>query len=122
MVHTKDDINSNLFDEEEDRASCYDEEGICQPEWTIDDDGIPYCKSFSDYEKLVSLNMKERFPRDFEKMMRCERCDHYKNDDCYFPKSEIDRIEADRRLAKHNLRCQLCGMKIDRPWSIYMSQ
>ncbi|UYP43781.1 hypothetical protein NEF87_000066 [Candidatus Lokiarchaeum ossiferum] len=120
MVHRKDDIKKNLaIDTNLDEEKIYDEDGIIQPEWTIDEDGIPYCKHQTDYDKIIQTNLKKRFPIEFEKMLNCKHCDHYKNDNCFFPKSEVDKIENDRLKLK--IRCQLCGMKIDRPFSILMS-
>jgi hypothetical protein len=37
---------------------------------------------------------------------------YYENDDCYFPKFEIDKIELDR-LTRSRFQCNLCGNKID---------
>ncbi|MCF2140631.1 MAG: hypothetical protein K9W44_11310 [Candidatus Lokiarchaeota archaeon] len=94
-------------------------DSIIYPEWTIDDDGIPYCTQQTDYNKIIESNLKKRFPHEFEKMLHCNHCEHYHNDDCYFPKSEIDKIEQDRNSLR--IRCQLCGAKIDRIFSILMS-
>ncbi len=120
LVHNKDEIlrktsnNSN-----EDKANTVTSNEIIQPEWTIDDDGIPYCTKQTNYDKIMEAQLKKRFPHEFEKMLHCKHCDHYHQDNCYFPKSEIDKIEQDRNTLK--IRCQLCGMKIDRPFSILMS-
>lgn len=90
-----------------------------EPEWKIDDDGIPYCTQQTEYEKIIATDLKKRFPFEFEKRLNCQHCNHYHQDNCYFPKSEIDKIEADRQNLK--IRCELCGTKIDRPFSILMS-
>ncbi len=120
MVHNKDEFNSRMEQDEDLKdKDIFDENGIVQPEWTIDDDGIPYCKMQTDYDKIIETNLKKRFPAEFEKMLNCKHCDHYKNDNCFFPKSEVDKIERDR--LNLTIRCQLCGMKIDRPFSILMS-
>ena len=84
-----------------------------------DDDGIPYCKKQTDYHKMTSLNLKERFPNEFEKMLTCFRCEHYQKDDCYFPRSEIDLIEKDRQDL--SIHCVFCGAKIHRIFSVLMS-
>ena len=52
-----------------------------------------------------------------EKQLTCKTCSHYINDDCYFPKSEIDKIELDR-LNRSRFQCNLCGNKIDRMLTI----
>jgi hypothetical protein len=92
---------------------------IVMPEWSIDDEGIPYCTQQSEYEDIIKTNLKKRFPFEFEKRLNCQHCTHYHQNNCYFPKSEIDKIEADRTSLK--IRCELCGTKIDRPFSILMS-
>ena len=117
MVHYKDDIKSSPSKQIE-HSSDYNENSIVMPTFTIDDDGIPYCEMQTGYKKIIGL--KKQYPREFEKMLNCKHCDHYKKNDCYFPRSEIDKIEMDR--VKQNIRCQLCGMKIDRPFSIMMSE
>jgi len=118
MVHYKDDIKNSPSKQIEQKSSDYNENSIVMPEFTIDEDGIPYCIKQTNYEKIIGL--KKQYPREFEKMLNCKHCDHYKKNDCYFPRSEIDKIEEDR--IKQNIRCQLCGMKIDRPFSILMSE
>lgn len=120
MVHNKDEINR--IDKLSDNShSSIDKitDNIVYPEFTVDDDGIPYCKTQSDYEKIKSMNLKERFPNEFEKVLTCLRCDHYHHDDCFFPKPEIEKIENDRQNTR--IRCALCGMKIHRIFSIMMS-
>ncbi len=117
MVHYKDDIKPSPSKQIE-HSSDYNENNIVMPEFSIDDDGIPYCTKQPGYEKIIAL--KKQYPREFEKMLNCKHCDHYKKNDCYFPRSEIDKIEEDR--VKQNIRCQLCGMKIDRLFSIIMSE
>jgi hypothetical protein len=120
MVHEKDDfLHKDSSDINEGQQVEYNEEGVVEPEFTVDDDGIPYCKSQTDYKKIVAMNLKARYPNEFEKALTCTRCDHYKKDDCFFPKQEIDKIEQDRQSLK--IRCSLCGMKIHRLYSILMS-
>ena len=117
MVHYKDDIKPSQSTQIE-HSSDYNENNIVMPEFTIDDDGIPSCTKQTNHERIIGL--KKTHPREFEKMLNCKHCDHYKKNDCYFPKSEIDKIEEDR--LKLNIRCSLCGMKIDRPFSIMMAE
>ncbi len=122
MVHTDDIHIENQSETKDTTSNCkYDENGVLQPEWKIDDDGIPYCKCLDDYDKIVEMDIKHRFHHEFEGMLNCKRCSHYKNDDCFFPREEIDKIEHDRLHKKHGMRCVLCGNKIDRPWSVLMS-
>ncbi|MHA1777064.1 MAG: hypothetical protein DRO88_09585 [Promethearchaeia archaeon] len=120
MVHYKDPVlHHNDSNEENDNNFQESDDSIVIPEWTIDEDGIPYCTKQTDYQKIIESNLKKRFPHEFEKMLHCHHCEHYRQDDCYFPKSEIDKIENDRNSLR--IRCQLCGAKIDRLFSILMS-
>jgi hypothetical protein len=117
MVKTREEVAKDRAEQFKQRIAT--ESPYVIPEFTTDDDGIPYCTKQTDYNKIISLNLKERYPNEFEKMLTCLRCDHYKNDDCYFPKQDIDRIEHDRE--KLTIKCNLCGTKIHRLFSILMS-
>lgn len=120
LVHSKDEFrNHKKHTTQIDVEMSLNAHEITYPEWTIDEDGIPYCTQQTNYTKIMEANLKKRFPHEFEKMLHCQHCDHYKNNDCYFPKTEIDKIERDRNNL--TFRCQLCGMKIDRVFSILMS-
>lgn len=55
----------------------------------------------------------------YEKMLTCKTCMHYFDNDCYFPKSEIEKIDWDRMHKE--IPCKLCGNKIDRPLTIMQS-
>jgi hypothetical protein len=117
MVHNKNDLNDDSVNIDSRLKS--DNRSVIEPEFTVDDDGIPYCKKQTDYDKIVAMNLKQRFPLEFEKMLTCFRCDHYKNNTCFFPKKAIEEIEEDRVDLK--IRCELCGTKIHRLYSILMS-
>jgi hypothetical protein len=117
LVRTRDEIAKERSTQERERLASAPP--FVMPEFTSDNDGIPYCTKQTDYDKIIALNLKERYPNEFEKVLTCLRCDHYKNDDCYFPKKEIDRIEHDRESLK--IKCNLCGTKIHRLFSILMS-
>jgi hypothetical protein len=120
MVHNKNDVASpRPFTEEKEGNSDDRENGIIQPEWMIDEDGIPYCKMQTEFDQIIQSNLKKHYPYEFEKRLHCKHCEHYTNNDCYFPKKEIDKIEADRLSLR--IRCELCGAKIDRLFSILMS-
>jgi len=119
LVHVKDTIKTPSVESlplESNRPSKTD---VVNPEFISDDDGIPYCKTQTDYNKIVALNLKERYPNEFEKMLTCFRCEHYQKDNCFFPKSEIDKIEKDRQ--DNTIHCMFCGTKIHRLFSILMS-
>lgn len=123
MVHEKHNLNPDSKPTESSIESSESDvnttNSFIEPEWTIDDDGIPYCTKQTEYDKIIQTDLKKRFPYEFEKRLNCQHCEHYHQDDCYFPKTEIDKIEADRQGLK--IRCEFCGTKIDRPFSILMS-
>ena len=103
----------------EEENDIFDEDGLVHPEFIIDDEGRSICTKHSEYKKINELYLATNYPNDFELMLTCLRCNHYKEDHCYFPKAEIDKIERDR--LKEGIRCQLCGMKIHRLLTILHS-
>ena len=55
MVHNKNDVASPRSFAEKKEGNSDDREngGIIQPEWKIDDDGIPYCKLQPNNDKII---------------------------------------------------------------------
>lgn len=51
--------------------------------------------------------------KNLEHILTCKTCKHYFDNDCYFPKEEIDKIEHER-LKRSIFLCKMCGNKIDR--------
>jgi hypothetical protein len=85
---------------------------VIEPTFEIDKKGRVICQSHSQFP-LFAMDGKDRFQdQQMEKNLSCKTCSHYFNDDCFFPRSEIDKIDQDRTNRK--LTCRLCGMKIDR--------
>ncbi len=83
-----------------------------EPSFEIDAKGRVICQSHSKYPYFIQPGKTYFEERKMEKELTCLTCSHYKNDDCYFPKSEIDKIELDR-LTRSLFQCNLCGNKID---------
>ena len=83
-----------------------------EPSFEIDEKGRVICQSHSKYPYFIQPNKTFLEERRMEKELTCLTCSHYENDDCYFPKSEIDKIELDR-LNRSRFQCNLCGNKID---------
>ncbi|NVM19667.1 MAG: hypothetical protein HWN80_18340 [Candidatus Lokiarchaeota archaeon] len=88
---------------------------IVIPKFKITKTGRVFCKKHSLYNK----NESEFFPdndlfRIFrgEGPLRCENCSHYKNDDCYFTKSDIDKIRKDLGVFRRRYKCDVCKSKI----------
>ena len=85
---------------------------VIEPSFEIDEKGRVICQSHSKYPHFIKPAMTPSEERRMEKQLTCISCSHYINDDCYFPKSEIDKIESDR-LNRSRFQCNLCGNKID---------
>ena len=83
-----------------------------EPSFEIDEKGRVICQSHSKYPYFIQPNKTSFEERKMEKELTCLTCSHYKYDDCYFPRSEIDKIELDR-LTRSLFQCNLCGNKID---------
>jgi hypothetical protein len=86
---------------------------IVEPEFEIDEKGRVLCKTHSNFEFFSQPKVNRYQQRELEKQLTCETCSHFFNDDCYFPRSEINLIEYDRKK-RNAFKCKLCGNKIDR--------
>ena len=83
-----------------------------EPSFEIDEKGRVICQSHSKFPYFIQSGKTFFEERQMEKNLTCLTCSHYENDDCYFPKSEIDKIELDR-LTRSRFQCKTCGNKID---------
>jgi hypothetical protein len=97
---------------------------IIKPSFYVDDERRVICESHSQIERIRVLSSLAHLPafgesQQVEKILTCKTCKHYQNDECYFPKEEIDRIEKDR--LSYTFHCKLCGGSIDRPLTIMYS-
>ncbi len=119
MVNFKQIRIQGYIEKLEQEADLFDENGVVNPEFIIDEEGRSICTKHTEYKKMMELDFAKNYPNEFELMLTCLRCNHYKEDHCYFPKAEIDKIEKDR--LKEGIRCQLCGMKIHRLMTILHS-
>ena len=88
-----------------------------EPSFEIDDKGRVICQSHSNYPQLIKPEKTTFEEMQMEAQLTCKTCLHYKNDDCYFPKADIDKIEFDR-INRTLFECNLCGNKIDRMLTI----
>ena len=84
-----------------------------EPTFEIDEKGRVLCLSHSYYPFFKMPNKSYFQERQMENMLTCKACDHYIQNDCFFPRSEIDKIEIDRTEGSTFL-CKLCGNRIDR--------
>ncbi len=88
-----------------------------EPSFEIDEKGRVICQSHSNYPQLIKPEKTTFEEMQLEKQLTCITCSHYKNDDCYFPKADIDKIEFDR-INRTRFECNFCGNKIDRMLTI----
>lgn len=88
-----------------------------EPSFEIDIKGRVICQAHSLYPFFVMPDKNNHQELQMEKILTCKSCIHYQDDDCFFPKSEIDKIEIDR-VDKTSFKCVLCGNKIDRMLTI----
>ena len=90
---------------------------VIEPSFEIDEKGKVICQSHSKYPYFIQSYKTPIEERQMEKELTCLTCSHYENDECYFPKSEIDKIELDR-LTRSRFQCKTCGNKISLPLTI----
>ena len=88
-----------------------------EPSFEIDTKGRVICQAHSLYPFFVMPGKTHYQEIQMEKLLTCKTCKHYQEDECFFPKSEIDKIEADR-TEKYSFECILCGNRIDRMLTI----
>ena len=88
-----------------------------EPSFEIDEKGRVICQSHSNYPQFIKPGKTPFEEMQMEKLLTCKTCSHYKNDDCYFPKADIDKIEFDR-VNRTRFECNFCGNKIDRMLTI----
>jgi hypothetical protein len=67
-----------------------------EPTFEIDEKGRVICRSHSHYPFFMMPDKSFFQDQQMEKVLTCKTCVHYKQDDCFFPKKEIDKIEYDR--------------------------
>lgn len=117
--HQLDDID--YLDDQFGELENIEKKEIVNPEFSIDSEGRVVCETHSEIKtiKMLAANPTRPSIAEYEQMLNCTRCGHYANDDCYFPQSEIDKIEIDRKNNK--LHCPFCGLRIDRPLTLIYS-
>jgi hypothetical protein len=97
-----------------------DDEDLIEPNFSIDPKGRVICEEHTEINRIRSLglisNQNRQFAREYEALLTCKKCSHFFEDNCFFPRSEINKIEADRRSNK--IQCKLCGSRIDRPLTL----
>lgn len=86
---------------------------IINPTFEIDEKGRVICQRHTNFPFFVMPGKIRQQEIQMEKDLTCLTCHHYINDECFFPKTEIDKIEADR-LGMSAFKCKLCGSQIDR--------
>lgn len=85
---------------------------VIEPSFEVNNKGQVICQSHSRYPYFIQPYRTPFEERQMEKKLTCITCSHYENDDCFFPRAEIDKIEFDR-INRSRFECNLCGNKID---------
>lgn len=88
-----------------------------EPSFEIDKKGRVICQYHSNYSFFVMPDKTLIQERQMEVLLTCKTCKHYFENDCYFPRKEINRIEIDR-TKRHMFICKFCGNNIDRMLSV----
>ncbi|MFX0176749.1 MAG: hypothetical protein ACFE85_11010 [Candidatus Hodarchaeota archaeon] len=88
-----------------------------EPSFEIDEKGRVLCQSHSHFPFFKIPDKTYFQEKQMENLLTCKSCIHYKENDCFFPKSEINKIELDR-LERKIMLCKLCGNRIDRMLSV----
>ncbi len=83
-----------------------------EPSFEVDHKGRVICQYHSNYAYFVKPGKKEEEERQVDRELTCLNCTHYENDECFFPKSEIDKIER-HRILFNEFPCKFCGNRID---------
>ncbi|MBN1803373.1 MAG: hypothetical protein JW891_17820 [Candidatus Lokiarchaeota archaeon] len=96
--------------------------GFVEPTFEIDKKGRVICRQHTNYDYLKQLCEKAAANNSYscDVSLTCATCQEYLNDNCYFTKSDIDKIEHDRTKTKLFL-CKLCGNRIHRIWTVLYS-
>ena len=87
------------------------------PSFEIDNKGRVLCKKHSEYSFFKLQHKSYYQERRMENLLTCKTCIHYEQNDCYFPREEINKIEFDREK-RNRFKCVLCGNRIDRMLTI----
>lgn len=87
-----------------------------EPSFEIDHKGRVLCQYHSQYAFFIKPGKTSSEEEYLEKILTCKTCQHYRENDCYFPTLEINKIESDR--IKAQFRCKLCGNLIHRIFTV----
>ncbi len=82
------------------------------PKFKINKNGFVLCKNHSAYDimKYSTYDFALNFLT--FKNLTCITCQNYKNDKCFFPKSEITKILDDMSLISNQFKCSICKRNI----------
>jgi len=88
------------------------------PKFEVNNNGFTLCKNHTDYEILKDSTYDYLFNFLTFKNLTCNSCQHYKSDDCFFPKTEIIKIMDDIHFLTNKFKCFLCKRRICNIFSI----
>ncbi len=90
---------------------------LVEPKFEIDNKNRVICQTHTNYPYFISPDKDYFEDLALDSELTCKTCLHYLNDDCYFPKIKIDKIESER-LKSNKYLCNLCGNRMDRMFTI----
>lgn len=92
-----------------------------QPSFEIDSTGKVLCKSHTYYDLLKEVPLEHDMLGNLgrERALNCSKCHHYRDDDCYFPKAEIDKIKKDMSTFRKGIRCEICQGRINLIFNVF---
>jgi hypothetical protein len=91
-----------------------------EPRFEINNQGKVSCVCHTQYTSLHSRKLgKNVLPANLiNKELTCKTCKHYKQDNCYFAKKTLDKIDPGNLMHYNSYVCKLCGEKIHNMHSI----
>jgi len=82
------------------------------PKFKITKNGFTICKNHSKYQSFKNSIYDFVLNLITFKNLTCKTCQHFNNDTCFFPISELIKIMDDMSLINKNFECLICKRRI----------
>ena len=91
---------------------------IFTPKFEIDNTGSFLCKTYTEHDTLKQSSSNTYYYRVQHNMehITCKSCQHYFNNDCYFPKEKLDKLT--HKISQKKFKCTACNSRIKRLFNI----
>ncbi|MGV9198132.1 MAG: hypothetical protein ACOC4M_04775 [Promethearchaeia archaeon] len=91
-----------------------------EPRFEITSEGKVRCIHHTQYSSTHRPKLKnDSLPTQLMgEALTCKTCDHYKKENCYFSRKELDHIDPGNLINLHTHVCKLCGERIHNMHSI----